>query len=75
MDKPATWYVRASGLGSLMSKGRGKELWGATSNAMILDAVLYNKYGIEKSIQSKYLDKGIINEPQALRMLVKHLGT
>ena len=73
MDKPATWYVRASGLGALMSKGRGKELWGATSNAMILEAVLYNKYGIEKSIQSKYLDKGIINEPQALRMLAKYL--
>lgn len=74
MDSIETWYVRASQLGALMSKGRGKVEWGKTAHQSILDAVLFNKYGVEKSLQSKYLDKGIINEPKALRMLVKKMG-
>ena len=64
------WYVRSSSLGDLMSKGRGKE-FGATAMKVIQDAVLLNKYGIKTQIQSKYLDKGIINEPEALKMFAR----
>ncbi len=73
MDRPSdNWYVRASSMGALMSKGRGKgNEWGSTAMGVIQEAVLLNKYGIKTQIQSKYLDKGIINEPVALEMFYR----
>ena len=75
MDKPSdNWYVRASSMGALMSKGRGKgNEWGETSLGVIRDAVLLNKYGVKTQIVSKYLDKGIINEPQAIEMMMNQM--
>lgn len=66
------WLVRASGLGALMSKGRGTE-FGETAMNVIREAVLWNKYGIEKNISSKHIEKGIINEEMSLEMVVRHL--
>lgn len=69
------WFVRASGMGALMTRGRGKDNpWGLTALKTIQDAVLRNKYGLENKTYSKYMDKGIINEPQALKMLCEHMG-
>ena len=75
-NKPSdNWYVRASSVGALMTKGRGKDNpWGATALTTIQDAVLRNKYGLENKVYSKYMDKGIMNEPQALQMLIKKKG-
>lgn len=75
-SKPSdNWYVRASSIGALMTKGRGKDNpWGATALTTIQDAVLRNKYGLENKVYSKYMDKGIMNEPQALQMLIKKKG-
>ena len=76
MDRPSdNWYVRASSMGALMSKGRGKgNEWGSTAMGVIQEAVLLNKYGIKTQIQSKYLDKGIINEPVALEMFYRAMN-
>tara|TARA_R110000772_G_scaffold11971_5_gene37043 strand:+ start:2505 stop:3227 length:723 start_codon:yes stop_codon:yes gene_type:complete len=75
-NKPSdNWYVRASSMGALMTGGRGKDNpWGATALTTIQDAVLRNKYGLENKVYSKYMDKGIMNEPQALQMLIKKMG-
>lgn len=69
-----SWFVRASSLGALMKKGRGKDKpFGDTATKEILAAALFNKRGYRKQIYSKYLDKGIINEPEALKMLCKEM--
>ena len=68
------WYARSSQIGLLMTKGRGKEPFGETSKKAILEACLFNKYQVQKTIQSRYLDKGIINENESLEMLNKAMG-
>jgi len=75
MGKSSSWYARASQMGLLMSKGKSKgELFGAVADKVIRNAVLYNKHGIEEDISSKYTKKGIINEPIALKMIMKSKG-
>ena len=68
------WLVRASQVGGLMTKGRGKEEWGATAINVIKDAVLFNEYGIDKFVTSKHIEKGIINEAQSLEMVKRVTG-
>jgi len=68
------WLVRASQVGRLMTKGRGKEEWGATAIQVIKDAVLFNEYGIDKFVTSKHIEKGIINEAESLEMVRRVTG-
>lgn len=75
MDKPSSkWYVRASQMGALMSRGQRKgESFGKVSLGVIKEAVNLNKWGIPpEDITSKYLTKGIINEPISIDMMMKH---
>jgi hypothetical protein len=72
MSNGNEWLVRASGIGALMTKGRGTE-FGETAMNLIREAVLWNKYGIERNISSKHIEKGIINEDESLEMAVKYL--
>lgn len=69
-----TWLVRASQVGALMTKGKGKEEWGATAMKVIQDAVLYNEFGIDKFVTSKHIEKGIINEAMSLEMVKRVTG-
>ncbi len=68
------WLVRASQVGGLMTKGKGKEEWGATAMKVIQDAVLYNEFGIDKFVTSKHIEKGIINEAMSLEMIKRVKG-
>lgn len=68
------WLVRASQVGGLMTKGRGKEEWGATALQVIKDAVLFNEYGVDKFVTSKHIEKGIINEAESLEMVKRVTG-
>lgn len=68
------WLVRASQIGALMTKGRGKEEWGTTALQVIKDAVLFNEFGVDKYITSKHIEKGIINEDESLRMVKRVTG-
>ncbi len=68
------WLVRASQVGALMTKGRGKEDWGQTALKCIQDAVLFNEFGINKHVTSKHIEKGIINEAESLEMIKRVTG-
>jgi hypothetical protein len=68
------WLVRASQVGALMTRGRGKEEWGATAMQAIKDAVLFNEFGIDKFVTSKHIEKGIINEAASLEMVKRVTG-
>lgn len=75
-SKPsANWYVRASSMGALMSKGQKGELFGATAREVISDAIRFNRDGTEKDLSGvKYLRKGIQNESQALELFLNNKG-
>jgi hypothetical protein len=75
-NKPSqNWYVRASSMGALMSRGRTKgELFGATAREIISDAIRFNRDGTEKDLSVKYLSKGIQNESEALEMFLNNKG-
>lgn len=68
------WLVRASQVGALMTKGRGKEEWGETAMKTIKEAVLFNEFGIDKFVTSKHIEKGIINEAESLKMIKRVSG-
>lgn len=68
------WLVRASQVGGLMTKGRGKEEWGATAMKIIQEAVLFEACGIDKHVTSKHIEKGIINEAESLEMVKRVTG-
>jgi hypothetical protein len=69
------WIVRASQIGDLMTKGRSKaDLWGETAMKCIQKAVLFNKYGIEDNFFSKYTEKGIELEKDAIYLAKRVLG-
>ncbi len=57
------WLIRASQIGDIMTNDRSGKQMGETAKKTILEAVLFNKYGIEpKEISSKFIEKGNINE-------------
>lgn len=61
--KKHNWLIRASQIGNLMTNDRSGKQMGETAKKAILEAVLFNKYGIEpKEISSKFIEKGNINE-------------
>lgn len=72
MGKPSeSWYVRASQVGALMSKGTKGESFGLTAMSVITDAVWLNKHGVTNDIpQNKFLQKGIIMEPESIKMMM-----
>lgn len=66
--KNHNWLIRPSQLGSLMSKGRGKD-FGDTAMKLIQECVLFHKYGIEpRPKTSKHMEKGILNEREGMQM-------
>jgi hypothetical protein len=69
------WIVRASQVGELMTQGRSKaDMWGETAMKCIQKAVLFNKYGIEHNFTSKYTEKGIELEQDAIYLAKRVLG-
>lgn len=68
------FVARASSMGSLMTNDRSGKKMGETAITLIKQTVLYNKYGIEKDISSKYLDKGIQNEYESIKLAAGILG-
>lgn len=73
--KKHEFLVRASRLGDLMASDRSGKGLGLTAKKVILEAVLFNKYGVEpKEISNKYLEKGILNEVEGIKLASKVLG-
>ena len=73
--KKHEFLVRASRLSDLMANDRSGKGLGLTAKKVILEAVLFNKYGVEpKEISNKYLEKGIINEVEGIKLAGKVLG-
>jgi hypothetical protein len=69
------FIVRSTTVGDLMTQGRTKDAkWGDTALGAIRKAVLFNKYGIEESISSKHMEKGVLNEMEGLEMYREHTG-
>jgi len=70
------WLVRPSQMGSLMSKGRSKDvLFGETAMKVIQEAVVMHKFGIEpEHIETKEMEKGTLNEPQNIELATQVLG-
>ncbi|CAB4152776.1 hypothetical protein UFOVP611_30 [uncultured Caudovirales phage] len=57
------WLIRASQVSDIMTNDRSGKQMGDTAKKAILEAVLFNKYGIEpKEISSKFIEKGNANE-------------
>lgn len=66
--KKHNWLIRASQIGDLMTNDRSGKQLGETAKKIILENVLFNKYGIEpKEISSKYIEKGNINEAENIQ--------
>ena len=69
-----TMIARASQIGKFMTNDRSGKQMGQTAIKEVQKMVLFDKYGIEDDITSKYLDKGIQNEKQAILMAQEVLG-
>lgn len=68
------WLIRASQIGDLMASDRSGKGLGETAKKIILENVLFYKYGIEpKEISSKYLEKGNIKEAENITLAAKIL--
>ena len=76
MGRPSDdYFVRASGLGDIMKASRSKkEPFGKVAIASILASAYQNKHGIYEEITGKPLEKGIVNEDEALDMLCSTKG-
>lgn len=73
--KKHNWLVRASQIGDLMTNDRSGKGLGETAQKKILEAVLFNKYGIEQpEISSKFIEKGNLNEKESIKLASKSLG-
>jgi hypothetical protein len=69
------FIARASQMGALMTNPRTKgETLSETTKTAIQEAVLFNKYGIEKHITSKEMEKGTLNEEIGIEMASKLYG-
>lgn len=66
---------RCSQLGKLMTNSRSKsEVLGATAKAVIEEQFLWDNYGIKKEFWSKFTDKGIEMEDEAIQFAADVLG-
>lgn len=62
--------VRCSELSKLMTKGRSKnEPLGETTKSYLMQKAKEDFYGIFVNVSTKYMDKGIMNENKAIKML------
>ena len=69
------FIARASQMGALMTNPRTQgETLSETTKTAIQEAVLFNKYGIEKHITSKEMEKGTENEPIGIEMASQLYG-
>lgn len=68
------WLIRASSLGAIMSSGRGAGTLGAKFYDEVEKMVLYNKFGIDKRIWTKYMEKGNLMEAEGVLMASRVLG-
>jgi hypothetical protein len=61
--------VRCSAIGKLMTASRTKgEALSQTAKSYIQELALEHKYGIKKTINSRYIDKGLIVEDEAIQL-------
>ena len=69
------WLIRASQIGDIMTNDRSGKQMGETAKKAILEAVLFNKYGIEpKEISSKFIEKGNVNEKPNIELAKRVLN-
>lgn len=68
------WIVRASSMGKIMANGRTKDSIGAEFYKEVERMVLYNKFGIDKRIWTKYMEKGTLMEVEGIKMASRVLG-
>ena len=62
--------IRCSALGRLMTAPRNKtELLSQTAKTYIQELVLEHKYGIKKEFSSRYTDKGLQCEDEAISLV------
>ena len=67
--------IRCSALGKLMTAPRNKkELLSQTAKSYIQELVLEHKYGIKKEFSSRYTDKGLQCEDEAITLVNDVLG-
>jgi len=67
--------IRCSSLGKLMTAPRNKkELLSQTAKSYIQELVLEHKYGIKKEFSSRYTDKGLQCEDEAITLVNDVLG-
>jgi hypothetical protein len=67
--------IRCSALGKLMTSPRNKtELLSQTAKSYIQELVLEHKYGIKKEFSSRYTDKGLQCEDEAITLVNNVLG-
>jgi hypothetical protein len=68
------FIARASQIGKLMTNDRTGKAIGKTAINSLKEMLLFDKYGFEREISSKYLEKGIQNEKTAIKLAVDVLG-
>jgi hypothetical protein len=67
--------VRCSALGAIMTNPRSKtETLSETTKTYVKEMVLEHKYGIRKEFTSKYTDKGLQCEDEAIALVNDVLG-
>ncbi len=68
------YKFRCSGLGNLMTDARSKvETLSETTKSYLLDVWIKSKYGRDKDISNKYMDKGLFCEEDSLDLVSKVL--
>ena len=65
-----TFKIRCSAIGKIMTNSRTKgELLSQTAKTYIEEQVIQDKYGIKKQFYSRYTDKGILVEDDAIKLV------
>ena len=65
-----TFKIRCSAIGKIMTNPRTKgELLSQTAKTYIEEQVIQDKYGIKKQFYSRYTDKGILVEDDAIKLV------
>lgn len=65
-----TFKIRCSAIGKIMTNPRTKgELLSQTAKTYIEEQVISDKYGIKKQFYSRYTDKGILVEDDAIKLV------
>lgn len=74
MDQFQEFKFRCSGLGNLMTDARSKaETLSETTKTYLLEQWIRSKYGRDKDISNKYMDKGLFCEEDSLDLVSKVL--